>query len=72
MNYYMKPDYFRETGASSLNFGHNTFIKYDRTETSPRASLILPAKKGASLIHRILKTQEWGKYDGDEPRRGEL
>ena len=29
-------------------------------------------KKRASLIRRILKTQEWGKYDGDEPRRGEL
>ena len=37
-----------------------------------RASLIFPARKGASLIRRILKTQEWGKYDGDEPRRGEL
>ena len=51
-----------ETGARSLNFGHNTFIKNDRTETSLTAS----------LIRRILKTQEWGKYDGDEPRRGEL
>ena len=35
-----------ETGARSLNFGHNTFIKNDRTETSLRASLIFPAKKG--------------------------
>ena len=61
-----------ETGARSLNFGHNTFIKNDRTETNLRASLIFPAKKRASLIRRILKTQEWGKYDGDEPRRGEL
>ena len=26
----------------------------------------------ASLIRGILKTQEWGKYDGDEPRQGEL
>ena len=60
-----------ETGARSLNFGHNTFIKNDRTETSLRATLIFPAKKGL-LIRRILKTQEWGKYDGDEPRRGEL
>jgi len=59
-----------ETGARSLNFGHNTFIKNDRTETSLRVSLIFPAKKGL-FDSQDTKTQEWGKYDGDEPRRGE-
>ena len=61
-----------ETGARSLNFVHNTFIKNDRTQNKSKGLFDFSRKKRASLIRRILKTQECGKYDGDEPRRGEL